>query len=296
MRPWLATLSIVIVGLILLAGGAYFLAGSDDDAGDGTGRLQAAEGPGTASSTTAAALELPAIAADLDRIVPAGDGRGMNVALRSADPDLALALGQLEPSPVRLGADGRLLPAQPAVLDGAVELLQRHPAATVEVVGYAVAETAALSHDRSHAVADAVAAYLVDRGIGPSRLATIGMGDEPLAQLPAGPLIVPVGGDVVTVEFGTDGTLTPAGQRAVDELAALLTLDPDTVVELAVYAHAAGDSDANHDLSHRHGDAIVAAMAATGIDPGRLVVVGRGDADEVDDREGSTYVRVSRRD
>jgi outer membrane protein OmpA-like peptidoglycan-associated protein len=265
------------------------------ESGDSTGKLHAVEGPALARSTSSTVdVELRELTGDLNRIAPMASAGAMTVVVRSDDVELAAAIRELETAPLRLGNDGRFVPSVPAVLVEAAALLEQHAQATVELVGYAAAESPELSQDRSHALADAVGRYLVGRGVDPSRLTTIGMGDVPLEPLPAEPLMLTVGEADLLVDFEPgSAVLTPDGQRAVDDLASMLILDADLMIKLAVFSYTGGGHDANHDLSHRQGDAIRDVLVAAGMASDHVMVVGRGDAPDFDRGEGATYVSVS---
>ncbi|MCB9551925.1 MAG: OmpA family protein [Myxococcales bacterium] len=73
--------------------------------------------------------------------------------------------------------------------------------------------------------------------------------------------------------------LTPAGEALVGEVAALLRQRSDLGrVEVGGHTGSGGSEAANQALSARRAEAVVAALVAAGVAPGRLVAVGYGES------------------
>lgn len=296
MDSWVARVGVLVIVLVVFGVGGYLAWASTGDQTEERPTLEAIEGPGNALDAITAADEGSANLPDGTTAPSPANGVGqpqtVAIVFESDDPDLAAELSGLDTSSLGLTSDGRL--DQPSTLDGAVEAMGRYPSSAVTIVGHAFAESEAASHDRSHLLANLVAAHLEAAGVDGSRLSTVGMGAAPVARDDRPTLAVAldgVDGDTLFVSGSTE--FTPAGLLVVDELSAILTEYPSEGVELAVYTYSEVDSDANHDLSHRQGDALANALAKAGVDQGRLVVVGRSDAAAFAQNGRANYVEVT---
>ncbi|NML77007.1 DUF4892 domain-containing protein [Rhizobium sp. S-51] len=71
-------------------------------------------------------------------------------------------------------------------------------------------------------------------------------------------------------------TIKPESKPTLDEIAKFLTSSPDIKVVVAGHTDAKGGFDYNVDLSKRRAEAVVAALAASGISAGRMKPFGAG--------------------
>lgn len=86
-------------------------------------------------------------------------------------------------------------------------------------------------------------------------------------------------GQIDTAPIGFDpGTdqLRPESLPVLLEVAEALALDATSEVEISVHTFSEETGSANHNLSHRQGDAVVAVLVEAGISSSRLGVIGRG--------------------
>jgi outer membrane protein OmpA-like peptidoglycan-associated protein len=74
---------------------------------------------------------------------------------------------------------------------------------------------------------------------------------------------------------GTD-QLRPESLPVLLEVADALAGDATSEVEISVHTFSEETDNANHNLSHRQGDAVVAVLIEAGVSDSRLVVIGRG--------------------
>lgn len=292
-----ARVGLLLVGLGVFGVGAYFGSMSRGDEEAERPTLEAIEGPGDALDAISVAdadddaANLPGTTAS-SSADGAGQSTAVAVVFETDDLDLAAELGPVDTSALSLTEDGRLLAR--SSLDEAVEAMSRYPSANVTVVGHAFAESDDASHDRSHLLADLVAAYLEAAGVDADRLSTVGMGSSPIVSDDGRSLEVALeelDGDALFVSGSTE--FTPAGLLVIDELRAILIEYPSEGIELAVYSFSEVDTDVNHDLSHRQGDALASALVQVGVDRGRLVVVGRSDAADFAQDGRANYVQVT---
>lgn len=79
----------------------------------------------------------------------------------------------------------------------------------------------------------------------------------------------------LTFEHGTD-QLTADGEAAAAEIAAVLAANPFIPVEVEIHTYTEATPGDNHGLSVRQAEAVVATLAANGVDPARLTAVGLG--------------------
>ena len=219
-------------------------------------------------------------------------GRTDVVRVAADDPDLDRALDALPLDDVSLDDDGSLGEGGVDVLAAAVELIAAEPSTPVVVVGYAYLDDPDASHDRSHALVDQVADYFVAAGVDSGRIDVVGLGDTPIAvdgvetevELEVGSpaalalALREIDEERIQFEPGT-ATLTPGGRATLAEVATVLALDDTQRVEISAHTYTEGASEANHDLSHLQGEAVIAELVAAGIDPERLVLVAHGDPD-----------------
>lgn len=296
MDSWGARIGVLVVVLVVFGVGAYLGWMSTSDETEARPTLEAIEGPRDAldaiTATDDGAANVPEGTTAPAPVDGGGEAQTVALVFESDDPDLAAELSGLDTSSLSLTSDGRL--AQPSTLDGAVEAMGRYPSATVTIVGHAFAESEAASHDRSHLFADLAAAHLEAAGVDGSRLSTVGMGAAPVESdgRPSLEVVLDgLDGDSLFVPGSTD--FTAAGLLMIDELRAILTDYPAGDVEVAVFTYSETSTEANHDLSHRQGDALVDALTQAGVDQNRLVVVGRSDAADFAQTGRANYVRVT---
>lgn len=84
------------------------------------------------------------------------------------------------------------------------------------------------------------------------------------------------------VLFSTNrATLTSGAQERLARLASFLRQHPDRTVRVEGYTDNTGGSGYNLQLSERRADAVRDALLAQGVDPGRIVTLGRGEAQPV---------------
>lgn len=91
-----------------------------------------------------------------------------------------------------------------------------------------------------------------------------------------------------TVEVGdqfvfatNSATLDPAYHSTLDLAATALTIFPNATAEFIGYTDDVGSEAANLDLSKRRAQAVVDYIASKGVDPSRMVAIGKGSADPI---------------
>jgi OOP family OmpA-OmpF porin len=89
--------------------------------------------------------------------------------------------------------------------------------------------------------------------------------------------------------------IAPASETAIDELAGYLAGCPDAVVHVEGHTDADGEERLNLALSVARAEAVVAALAARGIEPARLYAIGYGEAAPVADNDTAEGKQLNRR-
>ena len=85
------------------------------------------------------------------------------------------------------------------------------------------------------------------------------------------------------VNFDTaKSAIRPADQAEIDQVAAVLKQYGNARIRIAGYADARGSDPANRQLGQARADAVKAALAAKGMDAGRIETVSGGESDPVD--------------
>ena len=88
--------------------------------------------------------------------------------------------------------------------------------------------------------------------------------------------------DLYGIHFETgEAAIQPESQSLLDDIAAVMKQFPDWRLEIVGHTDAAGDPAQNESLSRARADAVVAALVQRGIDAGRLVPQGMGEAQPV---------------
>lgn len=107
---------------------------------------------------------------------------------------------------------------------------------------------------------------------------TMGLGEGKQFQLKFElvPVDKPISIDNIYYEFGK-WDLLPESKNSVDSLAALLTLNPTTVIELMAHTDCIGDDASNSALSQKRAQSVVYYLISKGIQSGRLVAKGYGE-------------------
>lgn len=90
------------------------------------------------------------------------------------------------------------------------------------------------------------------------------------------PVDKPISIDNIYYEFGK-WDLLPESKNSLDSLAALLTLNPTTVIELMAHTDCIGDDASNSALSQKRAQSVVYYLISKGIQAGRLVAKGYGE-------------------
>ncbi len=90
------------------------------------------------------------------------------------------------------------------------------------------------------------------------------------------PVDKPISIDNIYYEFGK-WDLLPESKNSLDSLAALLTLNPTTVIELMAHTDCIGDEASNSALSQKRAQSVVYYLISKGIQAGRLVAKGYGE-------------------
>ena len=216
-------------------------------------------------------------------------GQATLLRFKTTNSELSLTLSALDLDAIELDDTSAITPDGLAVLDEVASLLGEHPNADLVLIAHAFADSETASHDLSHHLADDAVGHLRSLGIDDSRLSSVGMGDAPVDSgvdtivefeigLPAAVSLAlrELDENLITFEPHTD-RLTPGGAAALDDVAAAMALDPGLSVEISAHTYTEDSTEANHDLSHRQGDAVVDALVAAGVDADKLQVVGHGD-------------------
>jgi outer membrane protein OmpA-like peptidoglycan-associated protein len=232
-----------------------------------------------------------------------GPTTGAAVLFETPDEDLSVALDGLDLSAVELTSGGALTEDSLPVLDEVAAELSAFPGAGVTVAGYASDQRSAdANHARSHTVADRAAAHLVEAGVDPARLTTIGFGDAPVPVGIETVISFEVGAaaalsiqlqeiDNETIRFEPNtALLTTSAQQTLDAVAIALAADPTRDVEIGAHTYTEATSQANHDLSHLQGEAVIQHLVDSGIDSSRLLLTGHGDSPEFMDPGRDGYV------
>lgn len=88
-------------------------------------------------------------------------------------------------------------------------------------------------------------------------------------------LIVTLPQDIL---FATDSATLTGGLRSdITTLAASINNYPDTTINVIGHADSTGDAAYNQDLSARRAQAVSSAMISSGVNPGRIRSIGRGE-------------------
>ena len=228
-------------------------------------------------------------------------GRSVAVRLSSAEPALGTELDAIDSLRIDLTEGGALTDDAIAVLQEIEDVLRRVPGTDLTLVGYGYAHDAVMSHELSHQVIDAAVAWLAERGVDPTRLSTVGLGDAPLnvdldnmVDLKVGaPAAISLAlGDIDNaVRFIPHTAITmPESDQVLDEIAAALAFDRTLSVEISFHTYTEDSSQANHDLSEQQGVAVLGALEALGVDRARLHMVAHGDPQHFARRDRETYI------
>ncbi len=216
------------------------------------------------------------------------EGIDQLVRFASNDSEVDRMLDAIDFLSITFDGDGRLNGGD-AAIGQMIDALSTNPSASLHLIGYAYRDDPGTSHDLSHTVTDEVTERLVAGGIERERIDVVGLGDAPTqidgttevefeVGLPAALTLALRDVDETRIQFepGSD-RLTPDGAAALTEVANALLLDPEQRVEISAHSFSEATSSANHQLSHLQGDAVVAALAAAGVDPERLELEAHGD-------------------
>lgn len=98
------------------------------------------------------------------------------------------------------------------------------------------------------------------------------------------------------IDFAAGSTVLPASaHEELDRLAALLKKHPDMRVFLAGYTDSSGDENQNRILSRRRAAAVAEYLAKQGIDRGRIIASGLGEANPIAPNDTADGRRKNRR-
>jgi len=98
------------------------------------------------------------------------------------------------------------------------------------------------------------------------------------------------------IQFNTGSAVIHANSfKLLDQLASAAGLCPGAVVEVGGYTDNAGKSELNVKLSEKRANTVVAYLAKKGVDRGRLVAKGYGDANPIADNETAAGRSKNRR-
>ncbi|MFT7597677.1 MAG: outer membrane protein OmpA-like peptidoglycan-associated protein [Acidimicrobiales bacterium] len=190
-------------------------------------------------------------------------------------------------------------------VQAAAAVLMAHPFIPIEIEVRTYTEASAgENHGVSTARAEAISAAFTDAGVSGARLATVGLGnpgdnesgDQPenRVELEAGPpaaltlALRSIPGDI-SFDPGT-AILTTTGTQILAEVKEALMIDPAVDVEISVHTYSEETSDANHDLSHHQGEAMIEVLVLQGIPRDRLTMIGHGDPAHFSQPGRDTYV------
>ena len=77
--------------------------------------------------------------------------------------------------------------------------------------------------------------------------------------------------------------LSPVGRAEIERIAAVLKRAPDRHLLVAGHTDAKGSESVNQRLSEQRAQAVAAALATAGLDPGRIEIAGYGSSQPVAD-------------
>lgn len=104
----------------------------------------------------------------------------------------------------------------------------------------------------------------------------------PVCAQPAEQSALGCGDTVYGIGFDFDSdAIRPASAPVLDDLFAGLSADPATSIQIIGHSSAEGAADYNRDLSQRRAAAVVAALAARGLDATRMTALGRGEDEPI---------------
>ena len=259
--------------------------------------------------------ELASHGVDPERVIAVGLGNAGTelpdvagaVLFRSHDPNVDVGLTAIGPVVVDQPED-QFGEAEIERLEAVAELLADSPDAKLDLVGYAWSENDGdANHTRSHEILTMAARRLESAGVPANRMTEIGLGS----------IVVPLDEQsdhqfgVVEVETGAPaaislalrdltaegvgfavGTseLTNDGRGVLDQIAEVLSLDPNVMIEVAAHTYSEATSQANHQLSEQQGRAAVGYLVSAGIDGDRLRLVWHGDPPHFATSAASTVI------
>jgi OOP family OmpA-OmpF porin len=203
-------------------------------------------------------------------------------------PD-TVALSWAEGLSFALGS-AELTPQAEGVLDGLVELANKHPDTVVEIGGYTDSSGSAVFNQRlSENRALSVRNYMVLKGITPDRLRAIGYGETNFVATNDTAEGMQQNRRVEFKFLGQDAVglpvlhfkvgkseLTDASMNDLNTIAEKLKARPNVRVEISAFTDSSGNPELNKRLSLKRAGMVKDMLVAKGVAPENLKAVGRG--------------------
>jgi OOP family OmpA-OmpF porin len=177
-----------------------------------------------------------------------------------------------------------------SVLDGLVELANKHPDTVVEIGGYTDSTGSAVFNQRlSERRALAVRNYMVRKGITPDRLIAVGYGETNFVATNDTPEGRQQNRRVEFKFLGQNALglpllhfklgkseLTDQSMSDLNRVAEKLKANPDVRVMVAAFTDSSGSAELNKRLSLKRANMVKDMLVAKGVKPENLKAVGRG--------------------
>jgi outer membrane protein OmpA-like peptidoglycan-associated protein len=173
---------------------------------------------------------------------------------------------------------------------------------TAKGAGIGAAAGAVLAAVTGERKADRIlAGAAIGAGIGTGVGAYMDHQEEKLGHIP-GTTVERVSDDLLLVHFESDvlfdidsAVVKPAAQDALDQASQVLTEYSKTAVIVQGHTDATGTEEHNQELSDRRARAVVAYLAARGIDPARMAPIGYGEGQPIASNDLSSGRAQNRR-